>query len=63
MYTAEQFVKQLGRMRKSGRTLESIGEDLSVTRQAVFRWINGAKPSKTVLMLAGMKWSRKGGKA
>lgn len=55
-----EFDSLLGSLR-TRMTLDAIGKDLGVTRQAVFMWLKGtALPSDTVLLLAGhlrKKWS------
>lgn len=57
MLTHTQFDLLL-RSRRSHSTLDAIGRELGVTRQAVYAWLKGsAVPSDTVLLLAERLWS------
>lgn len=57
MFTHTQFSALL-RSRRRHSTLDAIGRELGVTRQAVYAWLKGtAVPSDTVLLLAELVWS------
>ena len=57
MLTRPQFSALL-RSRRSHSTLDAIGRELGVSRQAVYAWLKGsAVPSDTVLLLAELVWS------
>lgn len=57
MLTRPQFDSLL-RSRRRHSTLDAIGRELGVTRQAVHAWLKGsAVPSDTVLLLAELVWS------
>ena len=57
MLTRPQFDSLL-RARRSHSTLDAIGRELGVSRQAVYAWLKGtAVPSDTVLLLAERLWS------
>lgn len=57
MLTRPQFDSLL-RSRRSHSTLDAIGRELGVSRQAVYAWLKGAAvPSDTVLILAEIVWS------
>ena len=56
MLTHTQFDSLL-RARRSRSTLDAIGRELGVSRQAVHAWLKGAAvPSDTVLLLAERLW-------
>ena len=57
MLTHPQFSALL-RSRRDHSTLDAIGRELGVTRQAVHAWLKAsAVPSDTVLLLAELVWS------
>lgn len=57
MLTHPQFAALL-RARRAHSTLDAIGRELGVSRQAVHAWLRGAAtPSHTVLLLAELVWS------
>lgn len=52
MITPSDFVSYL-QIRRQSATLDCLGSELGVTRQAVHQWLRGsATPSATVLLLA-----------
>ena|ERR1700744_4820665 len=48
---------RLIRERRETQSLRSIGDELGVSKQAVYQWITGmSKPSKSIRMLAATIW-------
>ena len=61
--SVKKFMAWLEARRKRGYTLESIGDELGVSKQAVFRWLAGAtRPSNAVLKVVELKTEKKRGK-
>jgi hypothetical protein len=59
MVSPELFRKQLAKRRRT-LSMAKIAEELGVTRQAVYLWLDGTnEPPSTVRLLAEKLWSRK----